>query len=255
MRAYHRPSGTRAPSELLGMLGLADRTHHRPNQLSGGQQQRVSIARALMNGGRVILADEPTGALDSKSGADVMRQLKELWAQGHTVILITHAREVAEHAPRVIEIKDGHIVADPGPQPAANAQRRRRVAAAPRPHLARRRCRRSHEDRAACSACQRIQIGADVARHRHRRRIGDRDARDRRRRQAGRHRPHQRDGLEPAAGASRRAEPARVSEHRNAGAGRRAGDRSRSAQRTRRDPRTRQHRDAALRRLPTIPPA
>jgi macrolide transport system ATP-binding/permease protein len=109
-------------TELLGMFGLADRTHHRPNQLSGGQQQRVSIARALMNGGRVILADEPTGALDSKSGADVMRQLKELNAQGHTVILITHEREVAQHAPRVIEIKDGAIVADPGPQPPANAQ-------------------------------------------------------------------------------------------------------------------------------------
>jgi macrolide transport system ATP-binding/permease protein len=107
-------------AELLGTLGLEDRMHHRPNQLSGGQQQRVSIARALMNGGRVILADEPTGALDSKSGADVMRQLKELNAQGNTVILITHAREVAEHAPRVIEIKDGRIVADPGPQPAAN---------------------------------------------------------------------------------------------------------------------------------------
>ena len=107
-------------SELLGMLGLGDRSHHRPNQLSGGQQQRVSIARALMNGGRVILADEPTGALDSKSGADVMQKLKDLWAQGHTVILITHAREVAEHAPRVIEIKDGRIVADPGPQPPAN---------------------------------------------------------------------------------------------------------------------------------------
>ncbi|WP_159915439.1 MacB family efflux pump subunit [Pantoea sp. 18069] len=103
-------------SELLAMLGLADRTHHRPNQLSGGQQQRVSIARALMNGGRVILADEPTGALDSKSGADVMRLLKELSAQGHTVILITHAPEVAQHAQRVIEISDGHVRADPGPQ-------------------------------------------------------------------------------------------------------------------------------------------
>ena len=106
--------------ELLTALGLDDRTHHRPNQLSGGQQQRVSIARALMNGGRVILADEPTGALDSKSGADVMRKLKELNAQGHTVILITHAREVAENASRIIEIKDGRIVADPGPQRAAN---------------------------------------------------------------------------------------------------------------------------------------
>ncbi|MBP7567901.1 MAG: MacB family efflux pump subunit, partial [Burkholderiaceae bacterium] len=104
-------------TELLGSLGLGERMHHRPNQLSGGQQQRVSIARALMNGGRVILADEPTGALDSKSGADVMVLLKELAAQGHTVILITHAAEVAEHAQRVIEIKDGHILADPGPRP------------------------------------------------------------------------------------------------------------------------------------------
>ncbi len=100
--------------ELLGSLGLADRTHHRPNQLSGGQQQRVSIARALMNGGNVILADEPTGALDSKSGAEVMRLLKELSTQGHTVILITHAPEVARHAHRVIEISDGRIVSDPG---------------------------------------------------------------------------------------------------------------------------------------------
>lgn len=104
-------------SRLLGDLGLADRMHHRPNQLSGGQQQRVSIARALMNGGRIILADEPTGALDSKSGAEVMRLLSELSAQGHTVILITHEREVAEHASRVIEIRDGNILSDPRPQP------------------------------------------------------------------------------------------------------------------------------------------
>jgi len=112
--------------ELLTMLGLEGRIHHRPNQLSGGQQQRVSIARALMNGGRVILADEPTGALDSKSGADVMRLLKDLSAQGHTVILITHAPEVAQHAHRVIEIKDGNILSDPGPQtppPGAPAQK------------------------------------------------------------------------------------------------------------------------------------
>jgi macrolide transport system ATP-binding/permease protein len=100
--------------ELLGGLGLGERHHHRPNQLSGGQQQRVSIARALMNGGRIILADEPTGALDSKSGADVMALLAQLSAQGHTVILITHAREVAEHAHRQIEIKDGHILSDSG---------------------------------------------------------------------------------------------------------------------------------------------
>ncbi len=102
--------------QLLSRLGLAERIYFRPKQLSGGQQQRVSIARALMNGGEIILADEPTGALDSKSGVEVMKLLDELSAQGHTVILITHAQEVADHARRVIEIKDGHIVADPGPQ-------------------------------------------------------------------------------------------------------------------------------------------
>lgn len=100
---------------LLAELGLAERSHHRPNQLSGGQQQRVSISRALMNGGRIILADEPTGALDSKSGQDVMKLLADLSARGHTVLLITHAREVADHAQRLIEIKDGNILSDPGP--------------------------------------------------------------------------------------------------------------------------------------------
>jgi macrolide transport system ATP-binding/permease protein len=102
--------------ELLGALGLGDRLAHRPSQLSGGQQQRVSIARALMNGGRIVLADEPTGALDKKSGVEVMALLRELSAKGHTVILITHAKEVAAQATRVIEISDGRIVADPGPQ-------------------------------------------------------------------------------------------------------------------------------------------
>jgi len=106
--------------ELLTRLGLADRIQFRPKQLSGGQQQRVSISRALMNGGEIILADEPTGALDSKSGVEVMKLLDELSEQGHTVILITHAAEVAEHARRVIEIRDGNIVADPGPKPPAN---------------------------------------------------------------------------------------------------------------------------------------
>jgi macrolide transport system ATP-binding/permease protein len=101
--------------ELLTRLGLAERLHFRPKQLSGGQQQRVSIARALMNGGQIILADEPTGALDSRSGVEVMKLLDELSAQGHTVILITHSQEVADHARRVIEIRDGDIVADPGP--------------------------------------------------------------------------------------------------------------------------------------------
>ncbi len=97
---------------LLTRLGLAERTGNRPHQLSGGQQQRVSIARALMNGGHIILADEPTGALDSHSGAEVMALLDELASQGHVVILITHDREVAARANRIIEIRDGLIISD-----------------------------------------------------------------------------------------------------------------------------------------------
>ncbi|HHV69325.1 MAG TPA: MacB family efflux pump subunit [Ochrobactrum intermedium] len=99
-------------AKLLNQLKLGDRLDHRPNQLSGGQQQRVSIARALMNGGRIILADEPTGALDSQSGEDVMELLRSMHQQGHTVIVITHAREVAERADRLIEIRDGQILSD-----------------------------------------------------------------------------------------------------------------------------------------------
>lgn len=115
------PEARRARStELLSSLGLQERLHHRPNQLSGGQQQRVSIARALMNGGQIILADEPTGALDSHSGKEVMRLLKELSAQGHTIILITHDAEVAHHAQRLIELRDGEVIADPGPQQLPN---------------------------------------------------------------------------------------------------------------------------------------
>jgi len=97
---------------LLTRLGLAERLGHKPGQLSGGQQQRVSIARALMNGGEVILADEPTGALDSASGAEMLALLKELHGEGHTIILVTHDANVAAHARRVIEISDGVIVAD-----------------------------------------------------------------------------------------------------------------------------------------------
>src|SRR5215467_5543744 len=106
---------------LLTTLSLGDRLEHKPTQLSGGQQQRVSIARALMNGGQIILADEPTGALDSKSGAEVLALLEELSRRGHTVIVITHSAEVAAHAQRVIEIRDGRVVCDPGPQPVAGA--------------------------------------------------------------------------------------------------------------------------------------
>ena len=99
-------------AQLLARLGLAERSHHKPGQLSGGQQQRVSIARALMNGGDVILADEPTGALDSHSGLEVMNIIKELHAEGHTIIIVTHDMQVASNAQRIIEIKDGVIVAD-----------------------------------------------------------------------------------------------------------------------------------------------
>ncbi|MCQ9469998.1 MacB family efflux pump subunit [Pseudomonas alliivorans] len=107
---------------LLERLGLGSRTGNRPHQLSGGQQQRVSIARALMNGGHIILADEPTGALDSHSGAEVMTLLDELASQGHVVILITHDRDVAARARRVIEISDGRIVSDTLSETVGNAQ-------------------------------------------------------------------------------------------------------------------------------------
>ncbi len=110
---------------LLARLGLGERLDHRPNALSGGQQQRVSIARALMNGGRIILADEPTGALDSASGAEMLRLLRELNEAGHTIILVTHDAAVAAHARRVIELRDGRVLKDsgtpPGHAPAAPA--------------------------------------------------------------------------------------------------------------------------------------
>ena len=98
--------------DLLTRLGLGERLSHRPNALSGGQQQRVSVARALMNGGEVILADEPTGALDSKSGKELMALLGELHRDGHTIIIVTHDPLIAAQTERVIEISDGVIIAD-----------------------------------------------------------------------------------------------------------------------------------------------
>ncbi|KMN29852.1 macrolide transporter [Chromobacterium sp. LK1] len=98
--------------QLLARLGLAGKEDFRPGQLSGGQQQRVSIARALMNGGDIILADEPTGALDSHSGEEVMAILKELHAAGHTIIIVTHDPAIAAQTERIIEIRDGEILRD-----------------------------------------------------------------------------------------------------------------------------------------------
>ena len=98
--------------ELLKNLDLGNKLGNKPNELSGGQQQRVSIARALMNGGEIILADEPTGALDSKSGEMVMEIIKSLHKQGHTIILVTHDSHIAAQASRIIEIKDGEIISD-----------------------------------------------------------------------------------------------------------------------------------------------
>ena len=113
--AGRAPAQRRARAEkLLTELGLGERLTHRPGQLSGGQQQRVSIARALMNGGQVIFADEPTGALDSKSSKEVIRLLTELSGKGHTVILITHDQDVADVARRQIHIADGEVVRDTG---------------------------------------------------------------------------------------------------------------------------------------------
>lgn len=99
-------------NEILSDLGLGDKTQNLPNKLSGGQQQRVSIARALINGGEIILADEPTGALDSKSGIKVMEIIKNLHEKGHTIILVTHDSNIAKWANRIIEIKDGEILTD-----------------------------------------------------------------------------------------------------------------------------------------------
>jgi macrolide transport system ATP-binding/permease protein len=98
--------------DLLIRLGLEGKTQNKPNELSGGQQQRVSIARAMMNGGEIILADEPTGALDSHSGENVMQLLMQLNTEGHTLILVTHDRHIAEYANRIIEIRDGEIISD-----------------------------------------------------------------------------------------------------------------------------------------------
>ena len=98
--------------EALKLVGLEDRALHRPTELSGGQQQRVAIARALVGSPPIILADEPTGNLDSKSGKEIMRMLKELHQKGNTIVLITHDNEIAMQAERVIRLQDGEIIED-----------------------------------------------------------------------------------------------------------------------------------------------
>lgn len=98
--------------EVLEMVGLGDRVHHKPNELSGGQRQRVAIARALVNNPSIILADEPTGNLDTKTSVEIMEIFEQIHNQGNTIILVTHEPDIAEHAHRIIRLRDGLVETD-----------------------------------------------------------------------------------------------------------------------------------------------
>jgi putative ABC transport system ATP-binding protein len=107
--------------EVLERVGLADRMHHKPNELSGGQRQRVAVARALVNNPSILLADEPTGNLDSKTGVEIMELFEELHSQGNTIILVTHEEDIALHAHRIIRLRDGLLESDKRIRNVANA--------------------------------------------------------------------------------------------------------------------------------------
>ena len=109
---YKKPERNTRATEVLTQVGLADRMDHRPNQLSGGQRQRVAVARALVNHPSIILADEPTGNLDSKTSVEIMGLFGDIHKQGNTVILVTHEEDIAAHAHRVIRLRDGVIESD-----------------------------------------------------------------------------------------------------------------------------------------------
>ena len=110
--------------ELLDRVGMADRAHHKPNEMSGGQQQRIAIARALANSPDIILADEPTGNLDTEAGQEIMKLLSDLHHSGKTIIMVTHEPEIAEHTRRIVRLQDGLVVSDkPVRQPRQASER------------------------------------------------------------------------------------------------------------------------------------